>query len=134
MAKYKLKLAEKDYEVEVHEKDDERLEVVIDGEHFVVEASRLDVETAAAAPRARAKKRSHSLGAGGQVLAPMPGVVLELHVQVGDKVAAEARLLSMESMKMETAITAPSAGVVAKIHVAKGQKVAAGQALIDLET
>ena len=50
----------------------------------------------------------------------------------GDIVAAGDKLLILESMKMETAITAPCAGRVERILVAPGKTVEAGQTLVIL--
>ena len=55
-----------------------------------------------------------ALGDAKQVGAPMPGVISSLSVKVGDKVAAGDVLLSIEAMKMETAIHAETDGVIAE--------------------
>jgi len=72
-------------------------------------------------------------GTDGQVRAPMPGVVIEIHVQAGDGVAENQRLALIESMKMQTEITAPLAGTVTAVHVAPGASFERGAALIELE-
>jgi len=68
----------------------------------------------------------------GSLVAPMPGIVLRVHVAVGDSVALNDELLVLEAMKMEHRISAPVAGTVASIHVAAGDSVAAGTPLIVL--
>jgi biotin carboxyl carrier protein len=50
-------------------------------------------------------------------------------VQEGDLVSAGDKVVILESMKMETAITTPAAGRIEKILVAPGKTVEAGQAL-----
>ncbi|MFD2350698.1 biotin/lipoyl-containing protein [Nonomuraea ferruginea] len=50
----------------------------------------------------------------------MPGSVLRVEVEPGDRVAKGAPILVLEAMKMEHAVTAPAAGVVATVHVEKG--------------
>ncbi len=72
-------------------------------------------------------------GAGARIQAPMPGVVLEVHVAVGDVVAETDVLALLESMKMQTEIKAPSAGVVTAIHVAVGESFERGAPLIEIE-
>ena len=68
-----------------------------------------------------------------EVLAPMPGTILDVMVKVGDQVSADEELMILESMKMENPICAPSEGTVKEIKVAKNDKVAADQVLVVLE-
>ncbi|MFC5819757.1 ATP-binding protein [Nonomuraea harbinensis] len=65
----------------------------------------------------------------GSLLAPMPGSVLRVEVEPGDRVAKGTPILVLEAMKMEHAVTAPAAGVVATVHVEKGRQVDAGAVL-----
>jgi pyruvate dehydrogenase E2 component (dihydrolipoamide acetyltransferase) len=59
--------------------------------------------------------------------------VIEILVAVGDTVAAEDPLVTLESDKATMDVPSPSAGVVKAIHVKLGDKVAEGTALVDLE-
>jgi 3-methylcrotonyl-CoA carboxylase alpha subunit len=61
--------------------------------------------------------------ANGAILAPMPGKVIAVDVAQGDEVVEGQRLLVLEAMKMEHALTAPFAGTVAELTVAQGQQV-----------
>lgn len=63
------------------------------------------------------------------VSAHLPGSVWQVVAKEGDTVAAGDKVVILESMKMETAITAPSAGTITKILVSPGKTVEAGQAL-----
>jgi len=76
-----------------------------------------------------AKVSSHS----GALLAPIPGVVSNILVQVGDLVSAEDPLFRLEAMKMQNAIPSGKSGKVTKIFVSVGQEVAAGEALAEIE-
>ncbi len=67
--------------------------------------------------------------AGGSLLAPMPGLVRRVLVEVGTAVAAGQPLLVLEAMKMEQTVAAPAAGVVAELRAKAGEQVAAGQVL-----
>jgi 3-methylcrotonyl-CoA carboxylase alpha subunit len=71
--------------------------------------------------------------AGGRVVAPMPGRVLQLLVAPGDAVARGAVLLVLEAMKVQMRITAPAAGTVAAIRCAVGELVEDGAELVTLE-
>jgi pyruvate carboxylase len=66
----------------------------------------------------------------GSVGAPMPGVVVELKVEVGDELEAGAPLVVMSAMKMETVVTAPIAGKVARLAVLQDDSLAAGDLLV----
>ncbi len=66
-------------------------------------------------------------------LAPMPGKVLKVFVEVGTEVAAGAPLLLLEAMKMEHAVRANASGKVAVVRVKVGDQVQAGDVLVALE-
>ena len=64
---------------------------------------------------------------------PVTGLVIRVHVQAGQVVAAGETLLVLEAMKMETQIAAPCEGVVQRLHVVQGNSVRMGQVLVELE-
>ena len=66
------------------------------------------------------------------VTAPMPGLVLKLHVEVGTIVSKNDPLLVLEAMKMENEIRATGRGVVTVVHVNAEQAVAKNDLLIEL--
>ena len=70
---------------------------------------------------------------GGGLTAPMPGKVVALLAQAGQKVEKGAPLLILEAMKMEHTITAPSAGTIKAFCYAAGEQVADGAALVEFE-
>ena len=70
---------------------------------------------------------------GGGLTAPMPGKVVALLAQVGQKVDKGTPLLILEAMKMEHTITAPAAGIVKAFCYAAGEQVADGAALVEFE-
>jgi biotin carboxyl carrier protein len=64
-----------------------------------------------------------------QVLAPMPGKVVRILVQAGDRVEVGQGLLVVEAMKMQNEIGSPKGGTVERLHVQEGQPVNAGEVL-----
>ncbi len=70
--------------------------------------------------------------AGGRVVAPMPGRVLQILVAPGDAVTRGAVLLVMEAMKVQMRITAPADGTVATLRCAVGELVEDGAELVTL--
>lgn len=66
------------------------------------------------------------------VTSPMPGLVVATHVAPGDKVAAGDRLLTVETMKCQSAVLAPAAGRVASL-LAIGELVTAGAVVATVE-
>lgn len=67
------------------------------------------------------------------IKAPMPGLILEINVTVGQEVNEGDNLLILEAMKMENSFDSPRAGVIKSIAVEKGQAVDKGQLLIEFE-
>jgi len=71
-------------------------------------------------------------GNGAHVAAPMPGMIATVAVKSGQKVSKGSPLLSVEAMKMETAITAERDATVLHVHVAPGDRVDAKDLLLEL--
>ena len=65
----------------------------------------------------------------GSLTAPMPGLVLAVHVVAGDRVSAGQPVLSLEAMKMEHTLAAPADGTLTELLVAAGSQVDAGAVL-----
>ena len=68
----------------------------------------------------------------GDVLAPMPGVVLEVLAGEGERVERSQTVAILESMKTELVITASLSGVVRRVEVHPGQRVGRGMRLLEL--
>ena len=67
------------------------------------------------------------------IKAPMPGLIVELMVSVGDAVVEGTPLLVLSAMKMENVIVSQGEGVVKEICVKKDDPVEKGQLIIELE-
>ena len=69
----------------------------------------------------------------GGLVAPMPGIVLDVRCAPGDVVDAGQTLVVLEAMKMEHHVRAPAGGLVAEVRVAKGEHVQNGGVLLVLD-
>lgn len=122
--------------------------VVVNGNEYEVAVEEIKGEggaaTTPAAPRPAAKAPAPApaapkpaaapSGGGGEgaVVAQMPGTIIDIDVNVGDKVTRGQKLLVLEAMKMENEIVAPHDGTVSEICVQAGALVNAGDALVIL--
>jgi biotin carboxyl carrier protein len=121
---YSLLLDSSSYEALVERSGDE-YRVVIDGAQHLVEVQ--DERT-----RKLTKVTKGPLGPAGDtpMKAPMPGLVREVLVNVGDIVKDRQGVVILEAMKMENELRVPRAGTVNEIRVKPGDKVDQGQVLL----
>ncbi|MCL4817759.1 MAG: biotin/lipoyl-binding protein [Vicinamibacteria bacterium] len=156
MSQHVLRIAGREYRAEVKDLSPERATVVVDGVEYAVDLVQLGrraveavrpvaaaVPPPAAAPAATApapaappapaasRPAAATRGEGG-VVAPMPGLVLKIHVREGDAVSAGQTLLVMEAMKMENAVASAYAGTVARVYVREGDAIAEGDLLVQV--
>lgn len=127
--RYSLLVNHRSYEVVVRrlEVDDEggqRYEVLIEGQPYTV---RLEDERERAL--ASLAGGAHESG-DASIKAPMPGLVVNIPVALGETVERGQTVAVLEAMKMENDLSAPRGGVVKEIKVAQGQAVNQGQPLI----
>ncbi|MBQ2754671.1 MAG: biotin/lipoyl-binding protein [Clostridia bacterium] len=129
MKKFRINVNGKSYEVEVEE-----LGGVASPAPVAAPApTAAPVATPAAAPAPAPAAPAASGSAGGvTVAAPMPGNIIKVNVNVGDKVTSGQAVVILEAMKMENEIAAPQDGVVASINVTQGATVNTGDVLITL--
>lgn len=111
---YKVKVNGKVYEVELEEVKTVEGKVVTETKEVKV-APTIPVATS-----------------GEKIEAPMPGVIVDIKVKVGDTVKDGDIVAVLEAMKMETEIFSSKAGVVSAINVSKGSQVELGDAIITL--
>lgn len=82
------------------------------------------------------KKMGFELGTIKQIdsiKAPMPGLILDIMVKVGQEVKEDDGLLILEAMKMENIITSPIDGIIKSINIAKGDAIDKNHLLIEFE-
>ena len=88
--------------------------------------NRLVKSTTQARPKADAGNAAH-------IGAPMPGIVASVAVKAGQEIHEGDMLLTIEAMKMETALHADRAGTVKAVHVTPGAQIDAKDLLVELE-
>lgn len=105
-----------------------RYEIGINGRHFTLQLQTpLDVMIQEMGLNRTSRKASNAL------IAPMPGMVLEIKTREGEVVPEGESLLILEAMKMENVLKSAAPTTIKKILVEKGQPVEKGQALIEFE-
>lgn len=127
----------------------EHLRITVAGKVYDVTVEKLDAAEShraatpapairAAAPAAAARPApvpapaaSHAAAAG-DTTSPLAGLVQAIDVAVGDTVKEGAPVITLEAMKMYTAINAPTSGTVTAIHVKVGDAVEEGQSLFTI--
>ena len=102
--------------------------VVLDGQTMQV-----GVEDERAARLARASGGGQRAAADANVAAPMPGLVVAVNVEPGQRVFKGASLVVLQAMKMENDLTARADGTIKEVLVGPGQTVEQGQTLLTLE-
>jgi acetyl/propionyl-CoA carboxylase alpha subunit len=113
------------YRVEVLEPADGKTRLKVNG--TVYEAETIDKFDALL------KSMGMEKGGGGKVnelKAPMPGLVLDIHVSPGDSIQKGDKVLVLEAMKMENVIKATADATVASIDVEKGKTVDKNQVMV----
>lgn len=118
--KYVVTLNGKNYEVEVNETE----AVVTNVSDAVYAPAPVAAPAPAAAPAPEAAPAPQAVSASGtQIVAPMPGSIININVSAGQAIKAGDVLIVLEAMKMENDITAPCDGVVKQIVTSKGATV-----------
>ncbi|MBK7143074.1 MAG: biotin/lipoyl-binding protein [bacterium] len=91
------------------------------------------IEDHAVAKMRKAAGISHHVAADSSLKAPMPGLVIKLRVEPGERVAKGQPLVIIEAMKMENIIKARTDGIIKEIKVKAGQSVEKGDTLLEFE-
>lgn len=123
--KFKLKIGEKNFEIEISEtKEGTKVKVGEKEFLFKEEAEKRGISSVSIPKRDFSKIL---------ILAPIAGEISEIFVKEGDWVKKDACLLTISAMKMENEILAEKEGKVTKIFVKKGQKVKKDEKLIEIQ-
>ena len=134
MKRFRMTVGDTSYQIEIQDPAQSPMIVTVDGETFTVAVQALGEQDTAPAAEAPPPDSGESPPAGKpQVAAPMPGTILDIAVQVGDRVEYGQSLCALEAMKMKSPIRASHAGVVRQIQVHEGQTVEHGDLLFVVE-
>jgi len=146
MKKFKISVNGNWYEIEIKDLDESPISVLVDGELYEVELGPEIPDTEAAervreepevlvsepvleVSRPALRQAQDAVAAAGEVIAPMPGKILAVNVEVGDRVQYQDVLCTLEAMKMENEIMAPAAGLIKEVKASEGQDVLYGDGL-----
>lgn len=143
---YKFKINGKSYEAEVKSEENGIMEIELNGKVYSVEVEQ-EVRTAPAvitpavplvqpaanaAPKVVERAPIAAAAGSNKINSPLPGVVLDIKVNVGDTIKRGDIVMVLEAMKMENNIESMYDGVVSSIVKGKGDTVLEGETLIVL--
>ncbi len=128
MKKFLIKVNNKSYEVEVEEVGSSPSAAAV--QQNVQETAPVAPPVKVAAPAPVTAVDTSAPADATEVTSPMPGNVIKIMVNKGDKVAEGDVLLILEAMKMENEIKAPTAGEVVAVATANGAAVNSGDLLV----
>ena len=161
MSQYKFRINGNDYNVEINSVNGDSAVVTVNGIQYSVESGVASCSAAAAAaaqapvqgpaapqpapavqPAAQAAPvqaaepakpaPAPASGNGKPVTAPLPGVIIEISVKVGDTVKQGQQVAVLEAMKMENVIEATHDGTVTAINASKGDSVLEGAPIVTI--
>lgn len=151
MGKYNFRINGHDYQVDVNSVEGGIADVTVNGTDYKVEladavpapaqqaarpapqaTSTAAPASQATAPAAQTATASAPQGKGEVVTAPLPGVILDIKVKVGDAVKAGQTVAILEAMKMENEIESTASGTVTAVNAGKGDSVLEGAAIITI--
>ena len=145
MKEYKYTINGTKYEVAIGDIEENLVTVTVNGEEYKVEMEKpaepektKPVLGKVAAPAegesdGSAVADKASVNKNAAIKAPLPGVITEIKVNVGDEVQAGDTVVVLEAMKMANALQAEKAGKVTAICVKVGESVMEDDALVVIE-
>lgn len=149
MKTYKFTINGNKYSVDVADIEDNKTTVELNGTPYEVTLDMPELAVSkpvkpivkvAAAPTPKAAptpanvpQAAAAKSGGSMIKSPLPGVVLEIFVRIGDSVKAGQRIILLEAMKMENNIDADREGVVKEIRIQRGDAVMEGDVLLVIE-
>lgn len=143
MKEYKYKINGNTYKVAIGDIEDNIAHVEVNGTPYNVEMEKAPkaavkpiarpASKAPAAPTSQVVKPAAASTGKSGVKSPLPGVILDIKVNVGDTVKKGQVIIILEAMKMENNINADKDGKITAINVSKGDSVLEGTDLVIIE-
>ena len=143
MKEYKYKINGNIYKVAIGDIEDNIAHVEVNGTPYTVEMEKAPqpakpvvkpvANKPAPAPATPVSKPVATPSGKSGVKSPLPGVILEIKVKVGDVVKRGQTVIILEAMKMENNINADKDGTITAINVNKGDSVLEGTDLVIIE-
>ncbi|MBQ7818787.1 MAG: biotin/lipoyl-binding protein [Bacteroidales bacterium] len=146
MKEYKYKINGNPYNVTIGDINDNIAHVEVNGTSYTVELEKAPVvapkpvvvrqavaPTKPAAQTTVVNKPAAAPAGKSGVKSPLPGVILDIKVKVGDAVKKGQTIIILEAMKMENNINADKDGTITAISVNKGDSVLEGSVLVTIE-
>lgn len=143
MNEYKYTINGNKYEVVISDITDNIATLTVNGEQYTVE---MEKQAEPEKPKPVVRKTSDAGDAsegssavssgsasGTAIKAPLPGVITDIPVEVGQEVAAGDTVIVLEAMKMANALQAEKSGKISAIVVKVGQSVMEDEALVYIE-
>lgn len=145
MRNFKFKINGHDYEVNIKNVDDNLAELEVNGSPYTVEVDKplennktpkliRSVSFPSTDTHPSLAKTSSPQGPKGvgHIKAPLPGVILDIYIKVGDRVKEGQKLMILEAMKMENLIESDKEGIITSVARQKGDSVMEGDLLISI--
>ena len=137
MKKYKMTINGEKYEAKVLSYKGNEAKVNVNGIDYLIEVEQENVQmsqpvinTSKSYLNPEKVSSTGSKVSSGQLIAPIPGIVVDIHKKVGDVVSAGDVLITVEAMKMESELVAPVSGKITEINKSKGDSVLEGDLLV----
>lgn len=139
MSSYRITVEGMEYSVTVKSRIGTHIIFAVEGEDYSVNVSAAPKEkfsqssSPAQLPQTPASTPLAIRSASNEIRSPIPGIVSDVLVTVGQSIELGATVAIIEAMKMENPIRAPKGGTVSGVHVEKGSEVATSSLLITLK-
>lgn len=141
MKTYQFKINGNEYKVDINAVDGQEMTMEVNGQKYnVTVETELEKKPVIARPQVNSQVSAATSGevqrsskpktAGNNIIAPLPGTILDVLVNAGDQVKEGQTVCILEAMKMENSIEADCAGTIKEIRVRKGDVVAEGDILV----
>ena len=145
MRKFKFIINGNDYEVNIKNIEDNVAEMEVNGSPYTVEVNQsletsktpklvrsVSVPSTDAHPSMAKTSNPQEPKGVGNIKSPLPGVILDIYIKVGDRVKVGQKLIVLEAMKMENLIESDKEGTITSINKQKGDSVMEGDILISI--